>query len=999
MIIELARKMEFTRENMLPFLLSQLELLQHQEGRTISLSVDAQDLQNHERIWTNLRSNPSFQETSEPDILEVITQDGLVMHVNGVANVTRFCQTESPMSVPHTWKQRVTVSKNVLPNELSFKVYVVINEDKELQLEEEPSDWSDVPKYYILQKKFVYTMGNCRIIFNHVRTASDAFVNMYQADVARVPVEYELTLEIQNAKSEQDLMDALLLLAQVIENTPYPLAKSQQQEVSDGYQRLVNRVLERRGSGFHFLAPKPVTLERMNLADPLSGYGVVSILSGYTVTEKADGERYLLYVHTDGMAYLINNTMDVKHTGLRATSQKLRSTIIDGELVTFDKRRDDSKTDLFLAFDMYFLDGQSVMGLPLVHKEKPSRFGKMMDIFDEDLWVPVSRDDEPFVELRVKEHIHQEGSRMFDACRTILQNANGYPYEIDGLVFTPANLGVFAYYPGKPAKITDNVRWDRVFKWKPAEQNTIDFMIEKESTPYVDPLTKKKYGVFKLFTGYNANQWEAISVMNGLRMRYDRAYAEQLKETANVYKTRLFRPISQYEKGVEYAYVPYGELTLPVAMNGDIVEDKSIVEFSYEPRAKGHPSMRWKALRVREDKTRIFKRTGQLSKTANDLTVAMSIWRSIHAPVTSEMIMGLQPVNMSDIPEDLEDRLLGVDDTYYAREVPRAHMLSVHMLNFHNQGIKKMLYHKSSRRNALLELACGMAGDLPRWRDAAYKFILGVDLVRDNITHPREGSYARVVRQRRAVKTIENGVEKTIYPDTVFVIGDCALPLQDGTAAAELDEESKKVLQLVYRSNSVPQTPYLKYIVGRAARGFDVVSCQFAIHYFFQSPEKLHGFLSNVSRNLVKGGIFIATFMDGDRVHDLVASSPTGVVEGRKLDGTVPVWAIIKRYTTYTSADEEPFGKMVDVYLENTNRLISEFLVNLELLQKYASGYGLEIDETRLFSETFAELRQAVPENPSQQTELDKNILMMDEDEVQKQFSFLNRWIVFRKVN
>lgn len=991
--------MEFTKDSMLPFLLSQLQTLQAREGRSFQFHVDSQDIQkaNCERIWTSLRSHPSLEEIVEPDALDIVSQEGLVMTINGISDISKYCKTGSPYAVPHSWKQSVLVSKEVLPNELPFKVYAAIKEETSMVMDEVPKSWEDTPKYFLLNKKFVYKTGSTSIVLNHVRKSQDPFNNMYESDVTRAAVDYELYMNVDAPSKEEELLDALMLLTQIVDGTPLPLSKPQQQEVLDNYQRLVNKVMTGKSKAkYHFLAPKPVTLEKMNVVDPSAGYGVVTILSGYTVTAKADGERILMFINTNGEAYTINNTLDVRHTGMKVTSSKLHNTIIDGELVTFDQRKDDSRRDLFLAFDLYFLGGENVMALPLIHGEKPSRFSKMSAVFDKDLWVPLSKKDEPFMDLEIKQHVAAEGTRMFDACRDILENAQTYPYEIDGLVFTPTNLGVFAYYPGKPAKVSDNVRWDRVFKWKPAEQNTIDFLVEQEPEPYIDRITKKKYAVFKLFTGYTANQWEALSVMNGLRMRYDREYKREIAKTASVFKARLFQPITQYEKGVEYAYIPYD--SVPFAENGDIVRDRSIVEFAYNPKANvPKASMRWKALRVREDKTRIF-RTGTLSKTANDLSVAMSIWRTIHSPVTTEMIMGLQPVQNSDIPEDLEERLLGVDDTYYARSVPRAHMLSVHMLNFHNQGIKKMLYHMSDRRSSLLELACGMAGDLPRWRDAAYRFVLGVDLVRDNITHPREGSYARTVNQMNVIDTVVNGVEKKIYPpDVAFAIGDCALPLHDGSAAKDLDEESKKLLQLVYRKNAVPPQPYLKFVAGRAAHGFDVVSCQFAIHYFFQSPEKLHGFLANVSRNLKNGGTFIATFMDGDRVHNMLATSDTGIVEGRKLDNTVPVWAIIRKYTEYLKEGEEPFGKMVDVFLENTNRLIPEFLVNLDLLTTYASSHGLVLEQTALFSQTFADLRSKVPENPAERSELDQNLLVLDDDDVQKQFSFVNRWVVFRK--
>ena len=47
---------------------------------------------------------------------------------------------------------------------------------------------------------------------------------------------------------------------------------------------------------------------------------------------------------------------------------------------------------------------------------------------------------------------------------------------------------------------------------------------------------------------------------------------------------------------------------------------------------------------------------------------------------------------------------------------------------------------------------------------------------------------------------------------------------------------------------------------------FDIVSTQFAIHYMFEDEQKLRGYLSNVSKRLVEGGIFIGTTIDAERL-------------------------------------------------------------------------------------------------------------------------------------
>lgn len=51
---------------------------------------------------------------------------------------------------------------------------------------------------------------------------------------------------------------------------------------------------------------------------------------------------------------------------------------------------------------------------------------------------------------------------------------------------------------------------------------------------------------------------------------------------------------------------------------------------------------------------------------------------------------------------------------------------------------------------------------------------------------------------------------------------------------------------------------------------FDVVSCQFAIHYFFESEKRLRSYLSNVTDRLEEGGCFIGTTIDSDRLVHLI---------------------------------------------------------------------------------------------------------------------------------
>ena len=56
---------------------------------------------------------------------------------------------------------------------------------------------------------------------------------------------------------------------------------------------------------------------------------------------------------------------------------------------------------------------------------------------------------------------------------------------------------------------------------------------------------------------------------------------------------------------------------------------------------------------------------------------------------------------------------------------------------------------------------------------------------------------------------------------------------------------------------------------------FDIVSCQFAMHYMFENESKLRAFLHNVSCRLAPGGFFIGTTIDSDQLLTRMRSKGT----------------------------------------------------------------------------------------------------------------------------
>ena len=199
------------------------------------------------------------------------------------------------------------------------------------------------------------------------------------------------------------------------------------------------------------------------------------------------------------------------------------------------------------------------------------------------------------------------------------------------------------------------------------------------------------------------------------------------------------------------------------------------------------------------------------------------------------------------------------------------------------------------------------------------------------------------------------------FPDIVYAAGDCGKSIINGECSLSIDDqESANILQLVLNKKGANVPNYYKHIVGKGANGFDICSCMFAIHYFFETEDKINGFLNNVRTMLKQGGEFVCTFMDGKSVVDAINANGGDMVEGRKKlnkyneDKGVPLWAIIRRYDKDIETD---FKKKVDVYIEATKKFIPEFIVNFDVLIRKCKEYNLELVESELFSQTFNKIK------------------------------------------
>ena len=177
-----------------------------------------------------------------------------------------------------------------------------------------------------------------------------------------------------------------------------------------------------------FPGPQPRSIERRHF-DLLRS-------QPYVVCEKTDGVRYIL--KRDETCVLVNRALEVTQVALNLP----RGTILDGELVTYRSGR-----KMFVIHDAMFIRGEDVTQLPLTE-----RLDRARQVVRGVITTPKS----PFG-LTVKNMVPLED---FDTLPT------EFPYETDGLVFTPVN---------EPIRSGTH---ETMFKWKPRERITIDFLVK-----------------------------------------------------------------------------------------------------------------------------------------------------------------------------------------------------------------------------------------------------------------------------------------------------------------------------------------------------------------------------------------------------------------------------------------------------------------------------------------------------------------------------------------
>lgn len=237
----------------------------------------------------------------------------------------------------------------------------------------------------------------------------------------------------------------------------------------------------------------------------------------------------------------------------------------------------------------------------------------------------------------------------------------------------------------------------------------------------------------------------------------------------------------------------------------------------------------------------------------------------------------------------------------------RAESRILHLRNFNN-WVKAQLINAFAGRTCsrVLDLACGKLGDLQKWKLAGVREYCGVDISRTGL----EDAVARLA-----------GADETTKRNISFKLVRADLGITDLSAAGVFAPHER----------------------------FDAISCQFAIHYFFQTEARALTFFRNIAGRLAPGGVFVGTTTDADvlirRLRDVAGAAPRASADEQPRGWSNRFYSVAfpaASVRAQWALGAHPFGVQYRFFLTESVDSIDEYLVPWVLLERLARAAGLE---------------------------------------------------------
>ncbi|KAL8167431.1 hypothetical protein V2J09_008930 [Rumex salicifolius] len=246
-----------------------------------------------------------------------------------------------------------------------------------------------------------------------------------------------------------------------------------------------------------------------------------------------------------------------------------------------------------------------------------------------------------------------------------------------------------------------------------------------------------------------------------------------------------------------------------------------------------------------------------------------------------------------------------------------------------NNWIKSVLIQLYTRSgHVILDLACGKGGDLIKWDKARIGYYVGIDIA--------EGSFmSKMVVQKVAdnYSARTNQTFEGLEPDDYVQIEDCRTRYNGD---ADQHQRRKKFSFPARLLCGDCFEVHLDKVLADDAP-FDVVSCQFAMHYSWSTEARARRALANVSALLRPGGYFIGTMPDANVIIKKLRQA-----KGLEFGNSVYGIQFDDEFADKNFSPSRSFGIKYKFHLEDAVDC-PEWVVSFPLFKKMAEEYDLEL--------------------------------------------------------
>ena len=737
---------------------------------------------------------------------------------------------------------------------------------------------------------------------------------------------YEFEIEITNRKISIDDFFNYFVESIAVRQDTHPdciLSVSQKKAVIKAYSDLTeNKSTELLDSR------NVISLEKQHVVN--------YIPNKYIVTDKADGERYFMYINSNG-CYLLSLNMDVKKININVNEQFF-DTVIDGELIDSDGKF------IYLAFDVIYHDKHNykfdimtnttkritilnkiiekcfntyVPFTDYVDKHNDTDLPSIRDFYTKELdkyWgkmrklIENSTDSmDIFISRKlyfVPYGIHS--SEIFMYADMIWKNYVGrnlVPYTLDGIIYTPINIPYLVKI--NPQEL-DSVQLE--YKWKKETMNSIDFYIKFDKNAngsdiiYSDSDDKTDIGKYKrasLFVGYHNKGVET-------------------PVNFKIYGT------------VQIADIPVTDSEARDT-DGNTIRDSTVVEFVYSNDETLPMAKRWIALKTRYDKTESVMRYKK--KYGNNLFISNRIWKSIQNPIYEEIIASLGNHLTYDKEYDIIRKSIGQEvkssKVYYEKKTDSAK----EMRSFNNFVKNNMIQTYCKDKKSVLDIGCGRGGDINKFINANVSEYVGIDIDANGLFIIKDSAINRYNNLKTTNKNL---------PKMTFIQADARVIFDDKMQKAAIPTMTQKNMENI-----------ATYIVGKK---FDIINCQFSLHYYLSDQISWNNFMTNIKKHLSDHGYILITCFDGNLISNTLKTKNKITISHTDQSGNKITFVdIVKIY-----ADEELKNTNIGIGIDLYNSLINspgtylrEYLVMPDFLTKEFNKIKLDLIESDSFMGLF----------------------------------------------